>query len=124
MKKLVKESLSPMYEYASADTNILKGKKEVPIRVYKWSDPNMGWGDAGTKMYAVVPVEAFEVEEHKRDDGSKWYVFNLKDEWRKKVQLDTGFSGSWNFDFGDKKRKQEIKEAEQLLKIAKEVKKF
>jgi hypothetical protein len=120
--KLVNENLIPINEYSSAETNILKGKKEVPIRVYYWADANMGWGDAGTKFYAVVPVEAFEVKIHTRDDKSKYYEFQLTDEWWKKLKMNMGCG--WELDIGDKKRKEEIKEAEEILKVIKEVKRF
>ena len=122
MKKLVKESLTHINEYASAETNILKGKKEIPIRVYYVSDPNMGWGDAGTKFYAVVPVEAFKAVVQTRHDKSKYYEFKLTDEWQKKLKLDMGCN--WQLDIGDEKRKEEIAEAEALLKAIKQVKKF
>lgn len=124
--KLVKESLLPLHinEYDTSDTNILKGKKEIPVRFYDWSDPNMGWGDGGTKFYATLPVEAFEVKENNRDDGSKWYGFELKREWKQKVGITSGFDGGWHFDIGDKKRKEEEKEAAMMIALTKKVKKF
>lgn len=128
--KLVKESLSPLFEneddnyYNELERNVLEGKKEVPVRFFYWQDPNMGIGDGGTRCYALVPVEAFEIEEDEGVRGRTIYHYRLKDEWRPKVGLKTGLGGGWRFDFGDKERNKEIREAEKIIKIAKDVKRF
>ena len=132
--KLVKESLSPLFENEDdnyyynelerLERNVLEGKKEVPVRFFYWKEPNMGIGIGETRCYALVPVEAFTVEKVKGMDGRILHFYQLKDEWRPKVGLKTGFDGGWRFDFGDKKRNEEIRKAEKIIKIAKDVKRF
>lgn len=101
--------------------------KSIKIRFYKYSDPNMGWGDNGTKMYASFPIEAFNEVEEKRFDGSSYYTYAFTDEEYKKLQK--VFGRYWHMDLGyelmdNKKRLKEIEEAKKIIKIDEEIKTF
>jgi hypothetical protein len=104
--------------------------KTVKVRWYKYSDPNMGWGDAGTEMYAEFPFSAFiEKEEERLPKGCKdfYYTYEFTPEWSEKLK--TIFGDCWWMRRGyemtkDEKRKNEIREAENVLRIARNIKKF
>ena len=67
-----------------SDTKITDEK--VTIRFYKWADPCMGYGDAGTYKYAELSPADFNVEEELNSDGTIWYYkYYLKQEVGERV---------------------------------------
>ena len=101
--------------------------ESINIRFYKYSDPNMGWGDDGTIMYASFPKEAFKETEEKRFDNTSFYTYAFTDEEYKKLQK--VFGRYWHMDLGyelmdNNKRLKEIEEAKKIIKIVEEIKNF
>jgi hypothetical protein len=93
--------------------------ENVLVRFYNYSDPNMGWGDEGTKMYATLPLSAFSLEERDFGKNGKTYAYTLTDEWYTKLEAMFGkyWHMSLGYELGDEdKRYNEIKEAKAMLK--------
>jgi len=90
--------------------------ERIEVRFYNYSDPNMGWGDTGTHMYAEFPLSAFEVEEDERFDKSKYYVYSFTEEWYEKLKGTLG--NCWWMGHGYEMATEEKKEKERLEKAA------
>lgn len=53
--------------------------KRVLVRFYYWMDPNMGYGDGGTYVYANIPLKYFkEVEKQRHPSvGGSYFTYEL-----------------------------------------------
>ena len=99
-------------------------KGDVSVRFYRYSDPNMGRGDAGTVMYAKIPRKAFVETEKKRDGKAQeefgsYYTYSFTTEWYDKLKKTFG-SDYWHMGTSYElavpaKRNAEIKEHEEAL---------
>jgi len=81
----------------------------------------MGWGDAGTALYATLPLSAFNETEKEGASGT-YYTYTINDEWYNKLKK-TFESDYWHMTTGyelenKEKREEEIKAAKAALEAA------
>ena len=100
------------------------------IRWYKYSDPNMGWGDEGTEIYIPYPLNVFKEKENERlPKGCKkfYYTYEFNEEF--KPSLVKEFGNYWwigrGYELADEaKRLAKIKELKEALKREKISKRY
>ena len=90
--------------------------KTVEVRFYNYSDPNMGWGDTGTHMYAEFPLTAFKEEREEYQPDNVWYHYSFTEEWYEKLKGTLG--NCWWMGHGYELATEENKEKERLEKQA------
>ena len=104
--------------------------KTVKVRFYNYSDPNMGWGDSGTVMYATFPKEAFVEKEELclPKVGGSYFTYKFTEEWynilKQAFVSDCWYMGIGYEQYKVKNHKEEIAKAEAILKIASKIIKF
>lgn len=80
----------------------------INVRFYYWSDPNKGWGDAGTKGYYNIPLKYFEETKNERHVGGFYYTYELNLEKGEEI-LGKGFWMNYGYDlYKEEERIEEV----------------
>jgi hypothetical protein len=98
-------------------------RKNVKLRLYHYSDWERGYGDGGTAGIVIVPLNSFKVKREKSVRCNYFYIYSLKKSMLDKIRKRIGSFDDYEF-YSDKLANQEIRQAQNILKMYDKVIKF
>ena len=100
-------------------------EEKVLVRFYRYSNIENGSGDAGTVMYARVPLDNFRREDMKTFDGEPYYIYFLEKVGNIEKALGKYWGITTGYDRGDLDRmEKELEAAKKQVEILSTIEEF
>jgi hypothetical protein len=91
-------------------------KKNIIVRFFYYSDPNRGYGDAGTARYMNISIDKFECQVGVDFNNKPYYCYTLNDDTREKILFNHKWYGRIGYEQSTaKQQRKELCEVQERI---------